>query len=433
MSKNVLVIGSGGREHAIALRLSQSPSIGKLFCLPGNPGTKKICVNVELSQLDYQKILEFCNKEKIDLVVIGPEQPLVEGLSDFLREYQINVFGPSKSAAQIESSKSFAKKIMEKADVPTAKYKEFLKTEFDEAIDYLKSSSYPIVIKADGLAAGKGVVICESFETAKETLESVFTKNIFGNAGDKIVVEEFLIGEEASVFAITDGKDFITLPPAQDHKRIGDNDTGKNTGGMGSYAPTPLINQALLNEIENKIISPVLNQMNRENIPFIGCLYAGLIIVSEGPKVIEFNCRFGDPETQVVLPLLKGDFLELLYSASVGNLNKDCVQYNGRAAVCVVAASEGYPDSYQKGFEILGLDNIPSDIIVYHAGTTEINNKIYTNGGRVLGVTSVIEQNDILLAKQKAYEAISKIYFEGIYYRTDISNRISKYLNLHKE
>jgi phosphoribosylamine--glycine ligase len=433
MSKNVLVIGSGGREHALALRISQSASVGKLFCLPGNPGTKKISSNVEINPSDFQAILDFCKKEKIDLVVIGPEQPLVEGLSDFLRENNFNVFGPSKFAAKIESSKSYAKKIMQKANVPTGKFKEFLKTEFDDTINYLKKSSYPIVLKADGLAAGKGVTICENYEIAKETLEEIFVKNIFGDSGKKIVVEEFLLGEEASIFAITDGKDFITLPPAQDHKRIGDNDTGKNTGGMGSYAPTPLITQELINEIDNNIISPTLKQMKDEGFHFVGCLYAGLIITADGPKVIEFNCRFGDPETQVVLPLLEGDFLELLYSAAIGSLNKNSITYNGGSSVCIVAASKGYPDSYQKGFEIFGLEDLPADIIVYHAGTTEINNKILTNSGRVLGVTSVIKENNILLAQQKAYESISKICFDGIHYRKDIANRVTKYLNLTKD
>lgn len=428
MKKNVLVIGSGGRENALALKISQSPSVGNLYCLPGNPGTSKICKNLNINSSDFQRIFEFCQSEKIDLVVVGPEQPLVEGLSDFLRERGINVFGPSKLAAQIESSKAFAKQLMKQANVPTADYREFTRNEINDATDYLNSSKYPVVIKADGLAAGKGVTICENFEQAIQTLENIFIKNVFGQSGDKIVVEEFLVGEEASVFAITDGKEFITLPPAQDHKRIGDNDTGKNTGGMGAYAPTPLIDVKLISEIKERIISPVINQLNKNSFPFVGCLYAGLIITNEGPKVIEFNCRFGDPETQVVLPLLEGDFLELLYSAAVGNLNKNAVKYNGCSSVCIVAASEGYPDSYQKGFEILGLELSDPEIIIYHAGTSEKDGKIFTNGGRVLGVTSVLKENNILKAKEKAYEAISKICFEGIYYRTDIANRVIKYL-----
>lgn len=428
MKKNVLVIGSGGREHALALKISQSPSIGNLFCIPGNPGTSKICNNININQSDFQKIFEFCQNEKIDLVVIGPEQPLVEGLSDFLREKQIIVFGPSKAAAQIESSKAFAKKIMKQANVPTAEYKEFNREKIIEANAFLKNSNYPLVIKADGLAAGKGVIICENVQQAKETIEKIFVENVFGDSGEKIVIEEFLVGEEASVFAITDGKDFITLPAAQDHKRIGDNDTGKNTGGMGAYAPTPLVDKKLLSEIEQQIISPVINQLKLNGSPFIGCLYAGLIITNDGPKVIEFNCRFGDPETQVVLPLLEGDFLELLYSSAIGNINKGSVKFNGGSSVCIVAASEGYPDSYKKGLEIFGLENSDSEIIIYHAGTLEKDGKFFTNGGRVLGVTSVIKENDVLKAREKAYEAISKVCFDGIYYRSDIANRVIKYL-----
>lgn len=429
MKKNVLIIGSGGREHALALKLSQSPSIEQISCSPGNPGTKQVCRNIELNQSSFDEILKLCIDEKIDLVVIGSEQPLVEGLADFLRNKNINVFGPSKYAAQIESSKSFAKQIMKEAGVPTAFYKEYFRKDIQTALDYIKNSDYPIVIKADGLAAGKGVIICEDFLQAKKTIESIFIENIFGQSGEKIVVEEFLSGEEASVFAITDGKNFITLPAAQDHKRIGDNDTGKNTGGMGAYAPTPLIDEKLILEIENKIISPVINKLNDIGTPFIGCLYAGLIITKDGPKVIEFNCRFGDPETQVVLPLLDGDLAELLYSAAVGNLNKNAVSYNGGSSVCVVAASEGYPDSYKKGFEIRGLDTNDPEIIIYHAGTSEKDGKIFTNGGRVLGVTSVIKENDVIKAREKAYRSLSKIYFEGIYFRKDIANRVIKYLN----
>lgn len=428
MKKNVLVIGSGGREHALVLKISQSNSAEKIFCLPGNPGTSKICTNLKIDSSNHQYIFEFCLAERIDLVVIGPEQPLVDGLSDFLRERKINVFGPSKAAAQIEASKAFAKKIMMQANVPTAQYVEFKREQFKNAIDYLKNSKYPLVLKADGLAAGKGVTICENFEQARQTLNNIFVENVFGSSGEKIVIEEFLVGDEASVFAITDGKDFITLPPAQDHKRVGDNDTGKNTGGMGAYAPTPLIDEKLISKIEQEIISPVINQLNQNGIPFIGCLYAGLMITNVGPKVIEFNCRFGDPETQVVLPLLEGDFLELLYSAAIGSLNKNAVRYNGGSSVCVVAASEGYPDLYKKGFEIMGLEISDPEILIYHAGTIEKDGKIFTNGGRVLGITSIIKENDVLKARQKAYEALSKIYFDGIYFRSDIANRVNKYL-----
>lgn len=424
----VLLIGSGGREHALALKISESKSLSILYCALGNPGTEKIANNINLDISDHQSIVNFSINNKIDLVIIGPEQPLVEGLSDKLRQKGIKVFGPSSNAAKIESSKAFAKNIMLNAHVATADYHEFDLSDYGLAKDFLGKIKYPIVIKADGLAAGKGVLICENKSEADQALHSIFKEKIFGIAGNKIIVEEFLEGEEASVFAITDGEDFICLPAAQDHKRIGDGDTGKNTGGMGAYAPAPLVDDTLMKKIVNDIIQPVLKQMKESGNQFIGCLYAGLMIHNGVPKVIEFNCRFGDPETQVVLPILEGDFLDLLYSAACNNLNKTAVKYSGGCAVCVVAASNGYPDHYKKGFEISGLDQKDNEIIIYHAGTRKIDNKILTNGGRVLGVTSFLNQNDLSLAKQKAYDAINKIYFDGIYYRKDIADKGIRYI-----
>ncbi len=425
---NVVIIGSGGREHALALAISKSKLLNKLFCLPGNPGTKNICENIEITPNDFTKILTFSKSNDIDLVIIGPEQPLVDGLSDYLRENNINVFGPSSSAAQIESSKSFAKSLMIRSGVPTASYKEFNSNEFKEAVDYLGNCHFPIVIKADGLASGKGVFICDNRKQAEQIIYEISVDKIFGNAGEKFLIEEFMIGEEASVFAITDGEDFITLPAAQDHKRIGDNDTGKNTGGMGAYAPAPLISEIIEKEIQNKIIKPILHQLKSEGYPFVGCLYAGLMITSEGPKVVEFNCRFGDPETQVVLPILEGDVLKLLFSAATGKIDKESVRYSGGCSVCVVAASKGYPDKFEKGFEISGLDIDDPEVIVYHAGTKEINGKILTNGGRVLGVTSVLKYNNLIEAREKAYNAIKKINFKNIYYRNDIALKAIKFL-----
>jgi len=419
----VLLIGSGGREYALALKISKSSLLDKLFIMPGNPGTKQVGENIKINLSYSDKILQFCKDEKIDLVVIGPEQPLVDGLSDYLRSAGFKVFGPSQKAAQIEAHKSFAKHLMKKYKIPTADFIEFNSDEYENAVSYLKKSKYPLVIKADGLAAGKGVLICNNYDEAEESLKEMFVDKVFGTSGEKIVIEEFMEGEEASIFAITDGTDFTCLPSSQDHKRIGDNDTGKNTGGMGAYSPAPVVTNDLLSQIENKIIKPTLAGMNNEGYPFSGCLYAGVMITKEEPKVVEFNCRFGDPETQVVLPLLKGDFLKLLYSSANGKLDKNAVHYSEGSAVCVVAASKGYPDSYQKGFEIKGLDINEKIIIIYHAGTDEVDEKIVTSGGRVLGVTAVLNKNDLIEAREKAYEAIRQIHFEGMYYRKDIALR----------
>ena len=425
--KNVLLIGSGGREHALAYKISQSKDLNKLFIAPGNPGTNLLGENINLNPDDHNAILTFCKQRKIDLIVIGPEKPLVEGLADILRQNNFLVFGPNKEAAAVEGSKTFAKSLMKKYNIPTAEYSEFSSSQISMAEEFLKSSKFPIVIKADGLAAGKGVIICNNFNEASYALNQIFIKKSFGSAGDKIIIEEFLVGEEASIFTITDGKEFVCLPSAQDHKRIGDNDTGKNTGGMGAYAPAPIITDEMLCRIENEIVLPTLKALVNENKKFNGCLYCGLMITKEGPKVVEFNCRFGDPETQAVLPLLEGDFLELLFSAAYGSLNIDSVHYSGGASVCVVAASKGYPDKYEKGFEITGLNEINNnEIIVFHAGTKEENGKYFTNGGRVLGVTSLIKKNDLKLAKRKSYEAIHNINYNGMYYRKDIADKAIK-------
>jgi phosphoribosylamine--glycine ligase len=425
---NVLVIGSGGREHAFALKINQSKKLKSLYCIPGNPGTETFALNFTIDVNNHKSIINFCEEKKIELVVIGPEQPLVDGLSDDLISAGFKVFGPSANSARIESSKAFAKKIMIDASVPTAQYVEFSTVQISEAIKYLESINYPIVIKADGLAAGKGVLICNNKSEAESAIREILEHRIFGDSGDKLIIEEFLIGEEASIFAITDGERFVCLPAAQDHKRIGDGDTGKNTGGMGAYAPAPIITKELLTEIETKIIKPVLDQMLSTGNKFIGCLYAGLIITESGPKVIEFNCRFGDPETQVVLPILDGDFLDLLYSAACGNLNLNAVKYSGGCSVCVVASSKGYPDNYEIGFVINGLEKINKGVIIYHAGTKRETDKILTNGGRVLGVTSVLKTFDLKSAKEIAYQSIHKITFDGIYFRNDIADKAIKHL-----
>jgi len=423
---NVAIVGSGGREHALSHKIKESKLLNNLYIIPGNPGTVNLGENINIDINDHPALVNFCRDKDVELVVIGSEQLLERGLANTLRDNEIKVFGPSKEAAEIESSKSFAKSIMKTAGVPTAKYLKFTSTMYNHAKDYLKGKKYPCVIKADGLAAGKGVFVCNSPEEAEMAIRDIFVNKIFGSAGDSVLIEEFLEGEETSVFAITDGEKFVTLPPSQDHKRVGENDTGKNTGGMGAYAPTPFVNDELMEEIKTTIIAPTLKALNDEGKKFIGCLYAGLILTEDGPKVIEFNCRFGDPETQVVLPLLEGDFLKLLYSASDSTLDTNAVSYSQRTAVCVVAASGGYPDEYEKGFEISGLENRSEYITVYHAGTKEEDGKILSNGGRVLGVTSLLENNDLQKAKQKAYEAINSIHFRNIYFRKDIADKALK-------
>jgi len=419
----VVLIGSGGREHALAQKISESYELEKLMIIPGNPGTKEYGENINLDIADTKIIVNYCKEQKIDLVVVGPEKPLIEGLADELIENGLKVFGPTKQAAEIEGGKAFAKRLMKEYNIPTASFEVFDKYNYEDALKYLHATNYPTVIKADGIAAGKGVIIAETFEDAKEALKEFFINSSFGTAGDKIVIEEFMTGQEASVFAITDGTNFVILPPAQDHKRIYDGDKGKNTGGMGAYAPTPFVNDTELNIIAEKIIYPTLQALREKNSPFVGCLYCGLMMTNSGPKVVEFNCRFGDPETQAVLPLLKGDLLNLLYSAACDKIDRKSVQYNGGSSVCIVAASGGYPDNYEKGFEIIGLNQFIPNVKIYHAGTTLKNNAIITNGGRVLNISSFIEENNLSRAKQIAYDAISKINFEGIHYRKDIADK----------
>jgi len=421
----VAIIGGGGREHALALKIKESKLLTKLFVLPGNPGTKKIAENIHIKTDDNDALVKFCSEQKIDLVIIGPEKPLTTGLADLLIENGIKVFGPTKSAARIEGEKSFAKKIMKEYNIPTASFKVFSKENYDDALTYLKTVTYPIVVKADGIASGKGVIIPETFEDAKEAVKECFVNFSFGKAGEKIVIEEFMTGQEASLFAITDGDDFILLPAAQDHKRIHDGDMGKNTGGMGAYAPTPFVADSDYEIIAKKIVEPTLKALLDNNSKFIGCLYCGLMMTNEGPKVVEFNCRFGDPETQVVLPLIDGDFLELLYSAANGKINKDSISFAKRTSVSVVLASNGYPDKVEKGKEIFGIEDVNKlgSAHVIHAGTKEVNNKIYTDGGRVLNIVATIESNDLKRCKEICYNAIKKICFDGMQFRKDIADK----------
>jgi phosphoribosylamine--glycine ligase len=426
---NILLIGSGGREHALALALTKSESCTKIYSYPGNPGIWKISEKVEQELKTHTDFINFCKINNIDLVVIGPEQPLADGLADSLRQNDINVFGPSKLAARLESSKGFAKEFMRKYNIPTADFRIFSKEEQDQVIEYLRKSSFPVVIKADGLAAGKGVVIAKDFFEAENIIKEIFS-GLFGEAGNYIVVEEFMEGEEASVLAITDGKDFILLPSSQDHKRILDGDEGKNTGGMGAYSPAPVINNEVLEQIESEIISPTIKAMNAEGTPFRGCLYAGLMIKNNKAKVVEFNVRFGDPETQAVLPLINGDFAALLYSAAIGNLDKSKINIIiDRYCCCVVLASRGYPDNFGKGFEIKGIDLAEQNgALVFHAGTALKDGKLVNSGGRVLGITAL--GNSLDEAIKKAYQYVDLISYQNKYYRQDIGKKGLKYFNV---
>ncbi len=426
----ILVLGGGGREHTICYVLSKSVKLEKLFCIPGNGGISEIADIVDsISPTDFKSIARFCKENQIDLVIPGPEEPLVKGLRDSLEKEGIKVFGPDKIGALIEGSKSFAKEIISKAGVPTAKFEVF--DDPSKAKAYIEKKGAPIVVKADGLCAGKGVFVCEKKEDAINAIEKIMEEKIFGESGNKVVIEEKLVGEEASYIVITDGYSFKALPTSQDHKRLLDNDEGPNTGGMGAYSPTPLIDEELKRKIEEKVIKPVLKALEKEGHPYLGFLYAGLMIVNKEPYVLEFNCRLGDPEAQVILPRVENDFLEIIEKALEGNLEKVKINERKEAAVCVVMASKGYPGKYEKGKKIEGLEKVAQmkDVIVFHAGTKKVNNEFYTSGGRVLGVTAL--DKDIPSTIEKAYKAVSLIHFEGVHYRKDIGKRAFKYLKIN--
>lgn len=424
---NILVIGSGGREHALVQKCAKNPNT-RIYAAPGNPGILTIAHPAHISEKHlnanhHADVIEFCEMAHIDLVIVGPEAPLAAGLADDLRARNIAVFGPSRLAAQLESSKKFAKDFMQRHKIPTAQYRTFSVQQHSEAHEYVASHPLPVVIKADGLAAGKGVTVAMTHREALTALDGMFDGK-FGAAGHSIVVEEFMQGEEASLFAISDGERFVTLASAQDHKRIGDGDTGENTGGMGAYAPAPLVTQEILRRAEERIIAPVLAAMKQEGMPFVGCLYAGLMIDAEGnPRVVEFNARFGDPETQVITTVFDGDLTKLLHSAAIGNLDTTAIQNvaNG-VACCVVLAAGGYPGEVRKGDEIKGIQEAEqTGIRVFHAGTMLHDGKLQTNGGRVLGVTAHGET--LQKAIERSYDAVSKIHFRGKTYRTDIGGK----------
>ncbi|NOR44012.1 MAG: phosphoribosylamine--glycine ligase [Candidatus Delongbacteria bacterium] len=416
----VLVVGSGGREHSILSKLNESKTVKKLYCLPGNAGTGEIAENIVIHDMNIDKLIDFVKSNGIDLTVIGPEQPLIDGYADRFIEEGLNVFGPESKAAMIEGSKAFSKDLMKKYNIPTARYQNF--TDYDKAKDYLSKQSIPIVIKVSGLAAGKGAVVCFTEEEAHLTLKGMMVDKEFGDAGNEVVIEEFLTGEEASIFAVSDGNYYKVLPSAQDHKAIFDGDKGPNTGGMGSYSPAPIINDSLLKEIENNIIAPSFEAMKKENRTYKGVLFIGLMITPEGPKVIEYNCRFGDPETQVILPKFDGDLAELLMKVARSEFTKnEILPMKSDHYLCLVLASGGYPGSYAKGHIIEGLDNIEEGSSVIHAGTKRDHENIVTSGGRVLGIVS--QGSTLKESKDRSYKMAEQIDFRDKYYRYDIGDK----------
>lgn len=416
---NVLVVGSGGREHAIAWKVASSPRLSRLFVAPGNPGSASCAENLPLSASDQAGLVSFCLSQKMDLVIIGPEAPLADGLADALRDAGVKVFGPSAAAAQIESSKAFAKAFMQRHAIPSARFAVF--TEFQPAVEHLSCVPYPVVIKASGLAAGKGVFLPDNLEEAQRCLKEILVERVLGDAGQEVVIEERISGPEVSLLAFTDGKTVRPMLPAQDHKRLLDGDRGPNTGGMGAYAPALNYPQAWVHEAVETILQPAVDGLREEGRPFIGVLYAGLMLTENGPKVLEFNCRFGDPETQALLPLLKSDLLEVALACAEGRLDEVEVDWNPGSAVCVVLASRGYPARPEVGRPIFIPENLPEDVVVFHAGTAIKNGELVTAGGRVLGVTGW--GDDLESALHRTYQAVEQIHFDGMQYRRDIASR----------
>lgn len=421
---NVLLIGSGGREHAIAWKLAQSKNLSKLYIAPGNPGTAQCGENIPIAGDDADKLLEFAQQNDVGLVVVGPEDPLAAGIVDIFEAAGIKAFGPSGKAAQLEADKAFAKQMMRSSCVSTAEGRAF--DRYEDAKAYIASRDEPVVIKAAGLAKGKGVFVCDEPSDGILAAERIMCDKIFGSAGDTIVVEDKLLGEEASILAFVDGRNIYVMESSQDHKPIGDGDTGPNTGGMGAYSPAPVVTEAIMDQITREVLVPTVDGMNRNGTPYKGVLYAGIMVTAGGPRVLEFNVRFGDPETQPILMRLKSDLLEVMLAVCDGTLDEVTLAWDQRPAVCVVMASGGYPDDYQKGKKITGLDEAGrlEDVIVFHAGTEDQDGDIVTAGGRVLGVTALGET--IADAKAKAYQAADMIAFDGAYCRRDIADKAIK-------
>ncbi|GAV23941.1 phosphoribosylamine--glycine ligase [Carboxydothermus pertinax] len=418
----VLVVGSGGREHAIVKKLKESPKVTELLAAPGNAGIAQEARVVPVEVDNLAGLLEIALREKVDLTVVGPELPLTLGIVDYFNEHGLLVFGPNRDAAQIEGSKSFAKEIMKENNIPTAFSETF--DNFAAAREYVYQKGVPIVIKADGLAAGKGVYVCQELEEALKALEDIFIKRIFGAAGNRVVIEEYLEGQEVSVLAFTDGETVVPMVPAQDHKRVFNNDQGPNTGGMGAYAPAPIYTPAIAERVQQEILLPTIRGLRSKGITYRGVLYAGLILTREGPKVLEFNARFGDPETQVILPLLKTDLVEIMLAVVEKRLFEVKIEFLPKACATVVLASGGYPGKYETGKVIHGLDRLPPGVVAYHAGTAFNGDDIVTAGGRVLNITAVGDTLKAALAL--AYEGVKAVSFEGMHYRTDIGQKALK-------
>jgi len=423
----VLVIGSRGREHTLVWKMTQSPKVSQVYCAPGNAGISRLaqCVNIDADSIE--KLVGFTKKEKIDLTVVGPELPLSQGIVNEFNQQGLKIFGPSKEAAEIESSKVFSKYLLKKYHIPTANYQVFQNSE--KALNYIQQQTFPLVIKADGLAAGKGVFIVKNLLEARDALNALMEEKKFGEAGRQVIIEEFLEGEEVSILAFCDGKTVVPMVSSQDHKKIFDNDLGTNTGGMGAYSPVPFYPDEFEKRVLEEILKPTVKGLQNEGKEYKGVLYAGLILTKEGPKVLEFNARFGDPETQVILPRLKTDLIDILNAVIDSTLHKINIEWEDNAAVCVVVASGGYPEKYQKGKVINGLEKLEKmkNMIAFHAGTKFQEGRVVTSGGRVLGITAWDET--ISKAKEKAYKGIEEIYFEDMYYRKDIAAKAIKEKN----
>jgi len=417
----VLVIGSGGREHALVWQLSQSPSVDEIVCAPGNAGIGKVARRVDLNAEDVGALADFAEAEGVGLTVVGPERPLIAGIVDEFRARGLPVFGPSKAAARLEGSKAFTDELLRRHGISRKRFQVF--DDPGAAAAYARSQPLPIVVKADGDAFGKGVVVARELGEALQAIEDCMVRKVHGKAGERVVVEEWLVGQECSIKVITDGHTLLPLPPAQDHKRIGEGDTGPNTGGMGCYSPVPAVSRELFDDIVARFLEPTVRAMAAEGTPYTGCLYAGVILTEDGPELLEYNCRFGDPETQVVLPLLDGDLAPVLLAASEGRLDEVTLPWRDEACVCVVIASGGYPDKYEKGKPISGLEAAEGieGVTVFHAGTALNDGAVCTNGGRVLGVTG--RGGDLRATIARTYEAVERIHFEGAYYRRDIASR----------